>query len=135
MRPLQKAVILGSLLAVLVSYSAAQETVSEVVKRSSDAVVLIVTSNSSGQETALGSGFLISADGEIVTNYHVIREAHSAIVRLSNGAFFPVNGVLASDADKDLAIIKVGGKNLPFLTLGDPAKLHVGDHVVAIGSP
>jgi hypothetical protein len=105
------------------------------VKRSSDAVVLIVISNSTGLETALGSGFLISADGEIVTNYHVIKEAHSAIVKLSNGAFFPVSGVLASDADKDLAIIKVGGRNLPFLALGNIDKLHVGDHVVAIGSP
>jgi len=135
MRPLQKGVILGSLLAVLLSYSAAQEGVADVVKKSSDAVVLIVTSNSGGQETALGSGFLISADGEIVTNYHVIKEAHSATVKLSNGAFFPVGGVLASDADKDLAIIKVNGKNLPFLTLGDIDNLRVGDHVVAIGSP
>ena len=135
MRPLQKGVILGSLLAVLVSYSSAQEGVADVVKRSSDAVVLIVISDSAGQETALGSGFLISADGEIVTNYHVIKEAHSAIVKLSNGAFFKVSGVLASDADKDLAIVKVNGKNLPFLTLGDIDQLHVGDHVVAIGSP
>src|SRR5579863_331156 len=130
MRPLQKAGILGSLLAVFVSYSASQDTVSDVVKRSSDAVVLIVISDSAGQETALGSGFLVSADGEIVTNYHVIKDAHSAIVKLSNGAFFRVNGVLASDADKDLAIIKVDGKNLPFLTLGEIDKLHVGDHVV-----
>src|ERR1017187_4714769 len=107
MRPLQKAVVLGSILVVLASYSATQETVSEVVKRSSDAVVLIVISNSSGQETALGSGFIVSPDGEIVTNYHVIKEAHSAVVKLSNGAFFPVSGVLAFDADKDLAIVKV----------------------------
>jgi len=135
MRPLQSVLILGSLFAVLVSYSAAQEGVADVVKRSSDAVVLIVISNSAGQETALGSGFLVSADGEIVTNYHVIKEAHSAIVKLSNGAFFPVSGVLASDSEKDLAIIKVNGKNLPFLTVGDIDKLHVGDHVVAIGSP
>jgi hypothetical protein len=134
-RPLQKAVIFGSVLAVFVSYSSAQETVADIVKRSSDAVVLIVISDSAGQETALGSGFLVSADGEVVTNHHVIKEAHSAIVKLSNGAFFPVTGVLASDAVKDLAIIKVNGKNLPFLTLGDIDKLHVGDHVVAIGSP
>ena len=135
MRPLQYGGILVSLVSILVSYSASQENVADVVKRASDAVVLIVISNSAGQETTLGSGFLVSADGEIVTNYHVIKEAHSAIVKLSNGAFFPVNGVLATDADKDLAIIKVNGKNLPFLTLGDLAKLHVGDHVVAIGSP
>ena len=133
--PLLKCVAVSVLAIVLTSYSMSQEGVADVVKRSSDAVVLIVISDSSGQETALGSGFLVSADGEIVTNYHVIKEAHSAIVKLSNGAFFPVSGVLASDADKDLAIIKVKGKNLPFLTLGDIDKLHVGDHVVAIGSP
>jgi S1-C subfamily serine protease len=127
--------ILVSLLAVMKSTSAAQEGVADVVKRSSDAVVLIVISNSAGQETALGSGFLVSSDGEIVTNYHVIKDAHSAIVKLSNGAFFPVSGVLASDDNKDLAIIKVNGKNLPFLQLGDMDNLHVGDHVVAIGSP
>jgi len=135
MRPLQCGVTLAVLLPVLVSHSASQESVADVVKRSSDAVVLIVISNSAGQETALGSGFLVSADGEIVTNYHVIKEAHSAVVKLSNGAFFPVGGVLASDAEKDLAIIKVSGKNLPFLALGDIDKIHVGDHVVAIGSP
>lgn len=135
MRSLQKTVTLVSLLVVLVLNSAAQENVADVVKRSSDAVVLIVISNSSGQDTALGSGFIVSPDGEIVTNYHVIKDANSAIVRLSNGAFFPVNGVLVSDVNKDLAIIKVAGKNLPFLTLGDIDKLQIGDHVVAIGSP
>jgi S1-C subfamily serine protease len=123
------------LVAVFISYSPAQDTVADIVKRSSDAVVLIVISDSSGQETALGSGFLVSADGEIVTNHHVIKEAHSATAKLSNGSFFPVNGVLADDADKDLAIMKVNGKNLSFLTLGDIDKLRAGDHVVAIGSP
>jgi Trypsin-like peptidase domain len=56
-------------------------------------------------------------------------------VKLPNGAFFPVSGVLASDSDRDLAIVRVNGKNLPFLTLGDIGKVHVGDHVVAVGSP
>jgi serine protease Do len=134
MRPLQSGVILVAFLTVLASYSASQN-VADIVKQSSDAVVLIVISNSAGQETALGSGFLVSSDGEIVTNYHVIKEAHSAVVKLSNGAFFPVNGVLATDTEKDLAVIKVSGKNLPFLSLGDIDKLHIGDHVVAIGSP
>jgi len=135
MRLLRNCMILSSLFAGVVLYSASQVGVADVVKRSSDAVVLIVISNSAGQDTALGSGFLVSADGEIVTNYHVIKEAHSAVVKLSNGAFFPVSGVLASDADKDLAVIKVNGKNLPFLTLGDIDKLNAGDHVVAVGSP
>jgi S1-C subfamily serine protease len=124
-----------SLLTALNSSALSQENVADVVKRSTDAVVLIVISDSSGTETTLGSGFLASADGEIVTNYHVIKDAHSAIVKLSNGAFFPVNGVLASDSDKDLAIVKVNGKNLPFLSLGELEKVQVGEHVVAIGSP
>jgi S1-C subfamily serine protease len=112
-----------------------QQDVADVVKQSSDAVVLITISNSAGQETALGSGFLVSADGEIVTNHHVIKDAHSAIVKLSNGAFFPVSGLLADDPQRDLAVVKVNGKNLPFLSIGDIDKVHVGDHVVAIGSP
>src|SRR5215471_463828 len=128
MRLLQKCAVLGSLLVVFTASSAPQQDVAGVVKRSSDAVVLIVISNAAGQETALGSGFLVSADGEIVTNYHVIKEAHSAIVKLSNGAFFPVTGVIATEPSKDLAIIKVNGKNLRFLALAEIGNLHVGDH-------
>ena len=63
-------------------------SVVDIVKRSSDAVVQIVTSVSLGKEMALGSGFIVSADGRVVTNYHVIKGAHSAVVRVSNGAFF-----------------------------------------------
>ena len=106
----------------------------DIVSRSSDAVVQIVVSDSLGQPTALGSGFVISQDGRIVTNYHVIKGAHTAIVKLTNGSFFPVDGVLAADPDKDLAILKVAGKNLPFLSL-ETSQLRVGDRVVAIGSP
>jgi S1-C subfamily serine protease len=78
MPPLQYRAILAFLIFSLSSNSAAQQDVADLAKRSSDAVVLIVISDSAGQETALGSGFLVSADGEIVTNYHVIKEAHSA---------------------------------------------------------
>jgi len=124
-----------SLIAVVAIAQVKARTVSEVVSSTSDAVVQIVLSDSAGQESALGSGFIISADGRIVTNYHVIKGAHSAIVRLANGAFFPVQGVLATDAEKDLAVLKVSGKNLPFLTVRATDNLHVGDHVVAIGSP
>lgn len=135
MRPLYLIFLLGTYLFTSRVIVVGQDTVADVVKRSSDAVVLIVISNSAGEETALGSGFLVSGDGEIVTNYHVIKEAHSAIVKLSNGSFFPVSGVLATDSDKDLAVIKVKGRDLPFLRLGETDKVHVGDHVIAIGSP
>jgi tetratricopeptide (TPR) repeat protein len=112
-----------------------QQTVAYVVKHTAESVVQIVISDSTGQETALGSGFLVSADGKIVTNYHVIKGANSATVKLSNGSIFPVNGVLAVDQAKDLALLKVAGKNLPFVSLAINDAPRVGDRVVAIGSP
>ncbi len=114
---------------------AGEQTVTELVKHSTDAVVQVVVSDSSGKELGLGSGFILSPDGQIVTNYHVIKGAHSAIVKLTNGAFFPVDGVLAEDPERDLAILKVPGKNLPSLTLAEAERIQVGEHVVAIGSP
>ncbi|MFZ3214197.1 MAG: trypsin-like peptidase domain-containing protein [Terriglobales bacterium] len=124
-------------LVLLAATAFAQKELSvvDIVKRSSDAVVQIVTSDSLGKEMALGSGFLVSEDGRVVTNYHVIKGAHSAVIQLSNGAFFPVDGVLAEDAERDLAVLKVSGKGLPFLFLGDAHQTQVGEHVVAIGSP
>lgn len=110
-------------------------SVSNVVSKTSDAVVLIVTSDSAGKELSLGSGFIVSGDGKIVTNYHVVKGAHAAIARLSNGASFAVEGLLAADSGKDLAVLKVAGRNLPHLDLVDSADLLIGDHVVAIGSP
>ena len=112
-----------------------QVTVADVVRHSRDAVVQIVVSDQSGNEVSLGSGFIVSADGKVVTNYHVIRNAYSGVVKLANGSFFPVEGVLAADTDKDLAILKVEGKKLPFLNIAPTLDLHVGDQVVAIGSP
>lgn len=112
-----------------------QLTVADLVGRTSGAVVQIVTSDSAGKELALGSGFLISPDGKIVTNYHVIKGAHSAVVKLSDGAFFPVAGVWAVDATLDIAILRVNGAGLPFLRWAPSDNLRVGDHVVAIGSP
>jgi len=108
---------------------------SELVKSSIDAVVLIVVSDANGKAILEGSGFLVSSDGRIVTNHHVIAGAASAIVKLNNGAFFPVEGTIADDAEHDLAVIKVPGKNLPYLNLEDSDALLVGQRVLAIGSP
>ncbi len=112
-----------------------QRSVSEVVKATVDSVVLIVISDESGKPIAEGSGFIASSDGKIVTNHHVIEGAHSAVVKVNNGAFLPVDGVVADDGDLDIAILKVSGKNLPPLQLADSKDLAAGDHVVAIGSP
>jgi hypothetical protein len=131
--------ILTSLLSILLTATTPaqqhQLTVSDVVKASIDSVVLIVVSDENGRPTAEGSGFIASPDGKIVTNHHVIAGAHSAIAKLNNGAFFAVDGVLSDDPEHDIAVIKVTGKNLPYLTLAATESISVGDHVVAIGSP
>lgn len=106
-----------------------------IAKKANGAVVSIVVSDKSGHPVAQGSGFLISEDGQIVTNYHVIRTGSSAVVKLPSGAFFLVDGILASDEGRDIALIKANGNNFQMLTLGDSGRIKVGEEVVAIGSP
>jgi hypothetical protein len=104
-------------------------------RKANGSVVSIVVSDKDGHPLALGSGFFISKDGRVLTNYHVIKSGTSAVIKLPDGAFFVVDGVLASDKDRDVAIIKAHGNNLRPLTLGDSSRLQVGEEVVAIGSP
>ena len=99
------------------------------------AIVSIIMSDEDGHPIAQGSGFLISKNGHVVTNYHLIKNGSSAVVKLPNGAFFAVDGVLASDANRDVAIIKAHGHDFRILTLGDSDRLQVGEEVVAIGNP
>jgi hypothetical protein len=110
-------------------------SVVNIVKTTSEAVVLITIFDSFGKESALGSGFLVSSDGKVVTNYHVVRGAHAATVKLTNGAFFKVDGIIAESEENDIAVLKVSGRNLPFLKLADSDKARIGERVVAIGSP
>lgn len=115
--------------------AAQQRDLTEVIKQSVDSVVLVEVRDASDKTIKTGSGFIASSDGRIVTNYHVVKGAHSAYVKLSNGAFFKVDGLIASDADADIAILKVAANNLPVLAFGDSEKAAVGQSVVAIGSP
>src|SRR6516165_4555875 len=113
----------------------ASHDLSDLVKSSVDAVVQIVVSDVAGKPVAEGSGFIVSTDGKIVTNHHVVGGASSAIVKLNSGAFFPVEGMLADDPENDIAVLKVNGKDLPHLNLADSDAVAVGQHVLAIGSP
>jgi S1-C subfamily serine protease len=86
-------------------------------KKASPAVMLLVISDSNGKEVATGTGFLISAEGKLITSYHVIEKGPKAVAKAGNGGLFPVEGVLASDPKNDLAVLIITGKNLPFLKL------------------
>lgn len=84
---------------------------------------------------ASGSGFIVSADGFIVTNNHVIEGATSAKV-IVPGETNPIDAVIVgTDATTDIAVLKIARTNLPFVTLGDSDSLQVGELAVAIGNP
>ena len=81
-----------------------------------------------------GSGFVISEDGWIVTNYHVIQGATKVVVRFDDGGELEAE-VKGHDAATDIAVLKMEGEGFPYLDLGDSEALRVGDWVMAIGNP
>lgn len=83
---------------------------------------------------SLGSGFIISADGYVLTNNHVVADADEIIVRLSDRSELEAK-LIGADPRTDVALLKVAGKNLPTLKLGKSDDLKVGEWVLAIGSP
>jgi len=87
------------------------------------------------QETqSLGSGFIIAADGYILTNAHVVDHADKVTVRLTDKREFSAK-VIGADKRTDVALLKIDASGLPKISVGDPNKLKVGEWVVAIGSP
>jgi serine protease Do len=86
------------------------------------------------EQVSVGSGFIVSKDGYILTNHHVIKEANGITVFLNNGQEYEAK-VIGSDPRTDLAIIKIDAKDLPFLTFGDSDNLDIGAWVIAIGNP
>lgn len=122
------------------STSTANST-SEIVKKTADSVVEIstesVVTGSFAQQyvqQGAGSGVIISQDGYILTNNHVINGANSVKVRLRNSTEYDAT-IIGSDSDNDIALLKVNATGLSPATFGDSNSLAVGDYVVAIGNP
>jgi serine protease Do len=83
---------------------------------------------------SLGSGFIIGADGYILTNAHLVDDAEEILVRLADRREFSAT-VVGVDARTDVALLRIAAEGLPQVRLGDPAQLKVGEWVLAIGSP
>ncbi len=83
---------------------------------------------------SLGSGFIVSADGYILTNAHVVDDASQVTVKLTDKREFKAK-VVGSDKASDVALLKIAATNLPTVKIGDPSKSKAGEWVVAIGSP
>ena len=86
------------------------------------------------QTASAGSGFILTKDGYIVTNYHVVKDGETVKVTLYSGDEYEAKYV-GGDEDYDIAVIKVEAADLQPVTLGDSGSLNVGDHVLAIGNP
>jgi serine protease Do len=87
-----------------------------------------------GDTQSLGSGFVISKDGYVLTNHHVVKDADEIIVKFSDRREL-VAKLIGSDARTDVALLRVDATDLPAVTIGDPNNLQVGEWVLAIGSP
>ncbi len=122
--------------------SAGEENVSaqpldaqQIAARFMKSVVVITYTGRDGGRQGLGSGFIVSPDGLIATNMHVIGEARPIHVQMADGKQYQATEVLASDAKLDLAVVRIDAKNLPALALGDSDELEKGQNVVALGNP
>jgi len=113
---------------------APKQDIPTIAKAARGAIVTIVMARDD-EPIARGTGFLVKPDGAIMTDYHVIASGNAAVAKFADGTILPVDGVLATDKVRDLAIIKIHGKNFPTLALGNSKQLQVGDEVVAIGNP
>lgn len=85
-------------------------------------------------QVGLGSGFIVSADGYVLTNAHVVADTDEVMVKLTDKREFQAK-VVGFDRYTDVALIKIDAKNLPAVTLGDPNRLEAGEWVAAIGAP
>jgi len=126
---------LALLLVLLLPGRALALELPELAERTRPSVVLVTVSDASGKKIGVGTGFFVSADGRVVTNFHVIRGAASATATLSDGHESKILGALVADPAQDIAILKAEGPSAPALALGDSGAVRPGDEVVVIGSP
>lgn len=104
-------------------------------KRTRPAVYLLVLQDEDGKTIGAGTGFLVSPDGLLVTNQHVVAEAHTIIAKAENGGLFPVTRTVATDPRHDLALLQITAKDLPFLLLAPDGSAEAGTRIAIIGSP
>lgn len=107
----------------------------ELVRKTLPGVVTIKTYDEGGEPIATGSGLVLTRDGLVATNFHVLKDAITAKVHLNSGDVFRLAGVLEFDETRDFAILKIPAVDLPALPVGNPEMLVAGDPIIAIGSP
>ncbi|MBM79314.1 MAG: hypothetical protein CMJ78_01815 [Planctomycetaceae bacterium] len=117
------------------SLFAQDASVEELVKSAQESIAVVSFKGRDGRTLGLGTGFVVSKDGLIATNLHVIGEARPVQVEFANGDKFDVTEIHATEKSMDLAIIRIDAKNLKPLKLGNSTVLKQGEKIVALGNP
>jgi V8-like Glu-specific endopeptidase len=111
-------------------------TVQEVVAKNINAVLYLEIQDASGKYFASGSGFVVSKDGKIVTNFHNIENAYNIVAVTEDNKRFPIEGVVNYNKDADLAVLKIKDYNTEnVVKLGNSDDLELGQEILNIGSP
>jgi S1-C subfamily serine protease len=127
---------LGTVLLVALPLAAAEiPDLRALAKQARPAVYLLAIQDEDGEVKGSGTGFLVSPDGLLVTNHHVVAEAKQILAKAENGGLFPVVKVIASDPANDLALLQLEAKDLPCLSLAPPNSAEAGTRIAVIGSP
>lgn len=111
------------------------QTPNDLYKKYAPAVVLIQTLDDAGKVKATGTGFIVSPDGKILTNFHVIAHTKTATVRLANEDAYDEVEVLDIDKRKDIALIKIKAVELPTVVIGKSSPVQVGDSAFSLSNP
>lgn len=107
----------------------------QIAAAAGDATVLIRASDARGQLAGTGSGFLVTDDGMLVTNFHVIQDANALQVELASGEVYDSVLFVTADRQRDLAILKIPAERLASLRLGHDADAEVGERIFVMGNP
>lgn len=112
-----------------------QITEAELFNKTVPAVVVVYAFDSNFEMLGQGTGFVIDQTGIIATNYHVIENSFFLRVAFTNGEKFEVSNILNTDEERDIALLKIKGYDLPKIPFGNSNKISIGDKVIAIGNP
>lgn len=129
------ALVLAIVAAILIEYHL-DYAKKKAIEENAKAIATLKVYDSKMQTITIASGIFISADGKLVTNYHVINKAYETIdAKLSSGAFYRLKGVVGISKKHDLAVLEFDAKEVPFIKIKKGVKIEIGEQVFTIGSP